>query len=183
MKTAGRRFGLQKNRFVSFVKSLLGMEKKPLRFYRFRDPLGDFEISYPGGWRYDKDIAVVDGKYTIVFESSDACFTISVDTAIPEKFNFKSYAKAELESPSAGIYAPMKRGRFRKMPAYRRKYSFTSGGKDYFGGGAMFFTGKSVFSISWNGPESRRKELQEIFDYMLKTIAIGEGFLVRMRRR
>lgn len=172
---------MPRNKLVSFVESLLGMKEKPVRFARFRDPLGDFEISYPKDWKYDRDIAVVGGRYTISFESRDASFTISVDTSIPKKFNFSSYAKAELESPSSGIYTPIKKSRFRKMPAYRREYSYTSGGSDYFGGGVMFFTGKAVFSLCWSGLEKRRGVLQPILDHMLKSIAIGEGFLIRWK--
>lgn len=179
MRTAGRRSGLPRNKLVSFVKSLLGIGKKPVRFARFRDPLGDFDISYPKDWTYDRNIAVVGGRYTLSFESRHNSFTVSVDTAIPKKFDFDSYAKAELESPSSGIYTPIKKSRFRKMPAYGREYAYTSEGRDYFGGGVMFFTGKAVFSISWSGLEKRREELQAVFDHMLKSLAIGEGFLIK----
>ncbi len=162
--------------------ALLGLQKKPVKFRRFINPLGDFEISYPKDWRFDRDIAVMEGKYTISFESKQSTFTISVDTDIQKGFSFSRYAKAELESPKSGIYTPMKKSTFRKMPAYRRDYSYTSEGRDHFGGGLMFFTGKAVFSISWSGLESRRKELQHIFDHMLKSMIIREGVLIRRLR-
>jgi hypothetical protein len=182
MRTAGRRSGLPKNRIVSFLESLIGLQKKPLKFCRFINPLGDFEIQYPRDWRFDRDIAVMEGKYTISFESRHSSFTISVDTDIQKGFSFSRYAKAELESPTSGIYTPMKKSSFRKMPAYRRGYSYTSEGKDYFGGGLMFFTGKAVFSISWSGPEIRKQELQHIFEHMLKSMIIREGVLIRRWR-
>mgnify|MGYP006267466361 CR=1 FL=1 len=102
---------------------MLGFGEKPLRFLRFRDGMGNFEILYPESWRYDSDIAVVDGKYTISFQSPDCLcqFTVSVDIQLPEKFRFDSYAKAELESPTSGIYTPVKKTSFRDMPAYTRE--------------------------------------------------------------
>jgi len=183
MRTAGRRFGLPRDKLVSFLSSLFGLRKKPVQFCRFRDPLGDFDIFHPVGWRTDRDIAVVGGKYTISFESGQSSFTVSVDTDIPKKFSFSKYAKAELESPASGIYTPVKKGSFRDMPAYRREYSYTSEGKNYFGGGVMFFTGKAVFSVSWSALEGRKAEFQAIFDHMLKTLTVREGFLIRRVRR
>lgn len=171
------------NGLVASIRRFLGIGKKPLGYARFQDPLGDFEISYPKDWRYDRDIAVVDGKYSVSFESSEATFTINVDTSIPVKFDFRRFAKKELEGPESGIYAKMEKAQFRKMPAYKRGYSFCSGGKDYFGGGLMFFTGKAVFSISWSAPCRKEEEYQAIFDHMVGSIALGEGFLITMARK
>jgi len=168
---------------VSRISRFLKRKGKPVRYLRFQDPLGDFEMSYPEGWRYDRDIAVVDGKYLISFESREARYTINVDTEITEGFDFRRYAKEELESPESGIVAQMEKTRFRAYPAYRRDYRLCSGGKDLFGGDLMFFSGKAVFRISWSAPEKGRKGFQDIFDHMLGSLAIGEGFLIRMRRK
>jgi hypothetical protein len=164
---------------------MLGFGEKPARFLKFRDGMGNFELFYPKGWKYDEDIAVVDGKYTISFQSRDGLeqFTVSVDVQLPERFRFDRYAKAELESPTSGIYTPVKKTRFRDMPAYARGYSYTSDGRRYFGGGVMFFTGQAVFSVSWGAPESRKETLDAVFGHMLKTLSVREGPVMARRKR
>lgn len=151
-------------------------------FTVFRDPLCNFEIYHPKGWKYDKNIAVVDGKYTVSFASRDNQFTIAVDASLPAGFDFNKYAKAELESPESGIHASIKKQRFRGMPAYRREYSYSSGGKDYFGGGLMFFTGKAVFSLSWSAPEADREKMEAVFGHMLDKLKLYEGFSIRKKK-
>jgi hypothetical protein len=172
---------LLKNKILSFLESLLGKGRKSPKFFIFTDPLGNFEISYPKGWRFDRDIAVVSGKYTISFSSRDSTLTISLDTAVPAKFDFAKYAKKELESPSSGIYTKMRRSTFRDMAAYRREYSYESGGEEFFGGGVMFNTGSSIFSISWGGPEKERNDLLPLINHMLSSLVIYKGFVVRRR--
>ncbi|MFN7990712.1 MAG: hypothetical protein U0R44_00995 [Candidatus Micrarchaeia archaeon] len=150
------------------------MEEKPVRFELFRDGLGNFEIFYPRGWRFDEDIAVMDGKYAITFESPDGLseFTVSVDAQLAMPFDFGRYAKAELESPSSGIYTPVKKGSFNGMPAYIRDYEYASGGRKFFGGGVMFFNGSSVFSLSWSGPSKKSEKLMKVYEHMQKTLAV-----------
>lgn len=164
---------MQKNDLFSKIRSIFA-PGKPARYACFRDSLENFEISYPGNWRFDSDMAIVEGKYTISFQSPDSQsqFTVAVDAQLPFGFEFARYAKNELESPSAGIYAEAKKARFRGMPAYRREYAYQSGGRRYFGGGIMFFNGDCVFSMSWSGPEDRKTELQPLFDNMLESIRV-----------
>lgn len=164
MKDAERRFGLQ-------IFDVL-FKKKPITFLKFKDGLNNFEIDYPKGWHYDKDVAFVDGQYTNCFQSNDTNFIISVNLKLNEKFNFKQYAKAELESPGSGIYTTSVSSKFRKMPAYTREYSYTSNGNLYLGGGLMFFTGNAIFSIIWSTPKSKIEESKKIFDHMLSSLVL-----------
>lgn len=159
-------------------------EKKFPAFELFRDNLGNFEIFYPSGWKFDEDIAIEDGKYTISFASRDgrSQFTVCVDAKLPEKFSFDKYAKAELESPSAGIYAPPAKTKFRGMKAYSREFRYSSGGRTYFGGGLMFHSGREVFSMNWTAPESEKDLAGRIFSHMLESIVVKEGFSVRRRK-
>ncbi len=151
--------------------------KRKQEYSLFRDPLGNFEIFYPKGWKFDRDIAVVEGKYTVSFESGDRRITISVDAALEPGFRFSDYEKKELESPTAGIIADVKKSKFRGMPAYKREYSYQSGGKTYLGGGIMFHTGRTVFSLSWSAPEKQREEFQKLVDHVLDTLVIRQGFI------
>ncbi|MFH1785173.1 MAG: hypothetical protein ABH842_01975 [Candidatus Micrarchaeota archaeon] len=146
-------------------------KKKPVEFVKFCDSFGNFEITYPKNWHFDKNIAVVDGQYTNSFYSNDSNFTISVNAKIYEKFNFKKYAKQELESPSSGILTKPKKSKFLGMPSYNREYSYHSDGKEYFGGGIMFFTGRIVFSLNWNAPKYD-KEKKKIFDQMISSLKV-----------
>jgi hypothetical protein len=159
-------------------------EKKFPKFELFRDNLGNFEIFFPAGWKFDENIAIEDGKYTISFLSKDgrSQFTVSVDAKLPEKFNFVKYAKNELESPASGIYTTALKTTFRRMKAFSRDFLYISGGKKYFGGGIMFHSGNEVFSINWSAPQGERVMADKIFGHMLESIVIREGFLVQKKK-
>ncbi|MFH0884140.1 MAG: hypothetical protein V1861_00335 [Candidatus Micrarchaeota archaeon] len=164
----------------SKIASALGMGERSIRFWRFRDGMGNFELSVPEGWKYDENVAVVDGKYTISFQSTDGLcqFTVAVDAQLLEKFRFAKYAKEELESPTSGIFAIVRKSRFHDMPAYVRDYHYSSGTKKFFGGGVMFSTGNIVFSLSWNAPVERQTVMDAVFSHMRKTIVLHKGFVV-----
>lgn len=167
-RNAGRRFGLLKDRILSLFKP-----EKPT-YRRFRDPLGNFELFYPTNWKFDQDVAVVDGKYSICFEGREGHLTVAVDASLPENFDFQSHAKKELESPSSGIIAQITKGRFLGMPSYSREFRYDSGGKTFLGGGEMFFSGSAVFSVSWSAPE-RNKAGQEILRHILQSLVVRQG--------
>ncbi len=166
---------------LSKLASALGLGKKAFTLARFQDPLGNFVISCPSGWHIDSDVAVVDGAYTISFASPDgkSAFNIHVDAGLKKGFDFAAYAKNELESPASGVYTAVKKGKFREMPSYDREYRYRSSGRDYFAGGSMFFTGRAVFSISWNAPESERKTMEKAFREMLASVIILPGMMFR----
>ena len=147
--------------------------KKPA-YRRFSDPLGNFELFYPESWKFDRDVAVVEGKYSICFEGRQAHFTVAVDAALPEGFDFPAHAKKELESPSSGIIAQIEKGRFLGMPSYSRQFRYESGGKTYLGGGEMFFNGSAVFSLSWSAPE-KNEAAQEILRHILQSLVVRQG--------
>ncbi len=153
------------------ILSLFGHKKEPT-YRRFRDPLGNFELFYPTNWNYDEDVAVVDGKYSICFEGKDSHFTVAVDAALPESFDFAKHAKKELESPTSGIIADIVKGRFHGMPSYSRQFHYDSGGKTFFGGGQMFFTGNAVFSVSWSAPERKKEEHEKTINHMLGSLVV-----------
>ncbi len=165
---------------VSWIKSCFGIREKPTQFRKFTDGMGNFEMLVPEGWKCDEDIAVVEGKYTISFQPPNGLsqFTVSIDAQIPEKFSFQKYAKSELESPASGIFTPVTKSVFHKMPAFVREYRYQSGGRAFFGGGVMFFTGRMVFSLTWSAPESHKKTMERIFADMKKSFLPRPGFLI-----
>jgi len=169
---------------LSSLRGMFARKPKTVRFLRFKDSSGNFEILYPEGWNYDHDIAVLDAKYTNSFESPDCrCrFAIAFDGGLAPDFNFANYAKKELEGPSAGIIADAVKGKFRGMDCFRREYAYASGGGKYFGGGVMFYTGNAVYSVSWNAPESEKEVMKAVFDHMLDSLVIWETKKKKMIR-
>jgi hypothetical protein len=173
----------------SGIKAVLGIGQPAgqpaAAWVRFQDPVGNFVIRYPSGWKFDRDIAVMEGAYTISFSSSDGrcTFNIAVDAGLkggPKTrggFDFPAYAKAALESPSSGIYTPVKKSEFRGMPAFRRDYTYHSSGRTYSAGGVMFFTGRAVFSISWNAPEREKNKFDALYQRMLESLIILPGLM------
>lgn len=163
------------------LSGLLSIFRKPeLRFKPFMDGLNNFEILYPEGWRYDENIAVVDGKYTISFRSGQRSFTIAVDARLPAKFNFARYVRSET-GPSSGICADTKKTSFQGKPAFKREYMLMSGGSRHFGGCLMFHTMDKVFSLSWDAPEKEREEMEKAFERMRKSFRPRRGFMIRGR--
>ena len=163
MMHAMRCFGLLIDKIKDFFK------KKPLKFVKFRDPLGNFEMFYPETWKFDQDVAVDDGKYAISFESGQNRFNIFVDFKLPESFSFTKYAKAELEGPSSGVISTIKKSKFRGLPAFKREYCYQDSGKEHLVKGIMFYTGKKVYSLTWfavcDAP-------QDVFEHMIKSLIV-----------
>ena len=46
----------------------------------------------------------------------------------------------------------------------------------------MLFTGELVFSLSWAGPETKKKKISDFIEKMLNSLIIGEGFTARRRK-
>lgn len=170
---------------ISYLAGSLLGRKRTYRLVRFRDGSGNFEMLYPKGWKYDYDIAIVDSKYTIAFESPDgqSKFVVAVDCDIRPTFDFIKYAKRELEGPESGIVCNAEKGRFRNMACYRREYTYSTCGQKYFGAGVMFYSGEVVFSLIWSGPEREKKELGILFTHMVESFAIREGSAVQKKKR
>ncbi|MCI0503829.1 hypothetical protein L0Y65_03900 [Candidatus Micrarchaeota archaeon] len=166
---------------ISRVKSFLGLGAKAMRFRQFTDGMGNFSMLVPAGWKCDEDIAVVEGKYTISFQPPDGLsqFSVSIDAQVPPGLRFTKYAKSELESPSSGIYTPVRKSSFHKMPAFVREYCYTSGGRRYFGGGVMFFSGAIVYSLSWSAPQAKQGAQEGLFARMKDSFSPSRGFVMR----
>lgn len=160
---------------------MLSLFSKPKpSFERFMDGMGNFEFDLPSGWKYDEDIALVDGSYTISFRSPDKkrVFTVAVDAKIPKKFSFAKYVKAEC-GPKSGIIAEIKMARFHGIPAYKREYSFQCGSRKHFGGNIIFRGPDKVFSLTWSAPESERKDAKKLFGRMMESFIIKRGFAIK----
>ena len=163
MKAAARCSGL----LMDKIKELFKPGKT--EYLRFRDPVQNFEMFYPKGWKFDRDVAVDDGKYTISFESGKKRVTIFVDFRLPAKFNFRKYIKDQFEGPSSGIISSLEKTKFRGMPAYKREYCYVSSGKEYASKSIVFYTGSKVYSLTWFGPSDFP---EDIYNHMLKSLIV-----------
>ncbi len=147
------------------IKRWLGLKE---RFAVFKDPFGNFIISYPEGWRYDEDIAVVEGSYGVWFEKGSK--RISVHVTACRLADFDSYAQRYLKDPKRGVVGRIRKTTFKDMPAYDFRYKLHEGSKVFLGGALMFYTGRCIFYISWFVPKSEWPHFKELFKHILRTM-------------
>ncbi len=159
-----RRFFRKKPREPEFDK---------VKFRKYDDYYGHFSVLYPKDWWYDPSVVVDEGGYAVVFHSnrSKSNFRIGVETVLPLKFDFRGYAKKEIEGPSSGIVSKACSSRFRKYRCYRTDYVYESGGEKFVGERIIFYTGDRVFSIFYTHP-AEEKNLKKTIEYMIESIAI-----------
>ncbi len=163
-----RCFGLLKNDIFGFLR------KKEIKYAQFNDPLGNFKIAYLENWKFDADMVVFDGGYSLSFSSPDSqsTFTIFVDAKIMPKSNLRGYASRELESPESGIYAKMRETSFFGTQAYQSDYDYHSGNTPYFGGSVIFSGKKAIYRLSWCAPLKNRPAIENIFSAMKKSLIV-----------
>ncbi len=181
MMAVVRSFGLPRNDLITRIKSLFSHKRKSPKFRLFRDYQGNFHIEYPEDWRFDPEIAMVEGKYSVSFESPSgpARFVVTLDSILPFGFDFEKQVKETLGQPTSGFCADIKATEFRGMKAFSYEYCYQTEGRRFFAGGLTFFTGWSVFSLNWSAPEQEQKHYQKIFDRMLETLTFRRGILSR----
>lgn len=143
-------------------------------FNKYEDFYGNFSIFYPKDWRYDPSVIVDNGAYAIVFHSkrSRTQFRLGVETVLPLKFDFRKYAKKEIESSSSGMIATAKSTKFREYPCFTAIYEYESDGKKFLGKRLIFYTENRIFSIFYTYPQEEDC-LEAVFDYMKDSVTIN----------
>ncbi len=144
-------------------KLLCLFRKEPQKFIKFNDPLNNFELFYPKGFRYDQDVAVYNWSYTISFESKHERLIVSVDSK--KAVDFDKYVEQEFNSPKSGIISNLRKSVFRGFPSYDRDFQYTDSGRDYIGKGIVFYTGSIIYSLTWMSPN---RDLGT-FDHIVKS--------------
>lgn len=157
-----------------FSKKPKEPEFEGVKFKNYEDYYGHFSIFYPKEWRYDPSVVVDEGGYAVVFHSNktDSNFRVGVETILPLKFDFRKYAKKEIEKPSAGIVSKACKSKFRKYPCYGTNYEYEGGGKKFSGKKMIFYTGDRIFTIFYTYPEEEKKNIDKIFKYMTESLII-----------
>jgi len=155
-------------------KKLREPELKKIKFEVYKDYYGHFSMFYPKDWKYDPPIVVDQGSYAVVFHSnkSRATFRVEVSTILPLKFDFKKYAKDEIEGPSAGVISKACKSKFREYSCFSTNYEYESEEK-FIGEKIIFYTGDRIFSIFYTYPEKEGKNLKKVFKYMMESLIIN----------
>ncbi len=161
------------------IKKLFGKKPKEpefddVKFTNYNDYYGHFSVFYPKGWKYDPSVVIDEGGYAVVFHSnkSESHFRIGVETILPLKFDFRKYAKEEIEKSSAGIVSKACKSEFGKYQCFKTRYGYESEGKKYRGKKLLFYTGDRVFLIFYTYPEEEKKNIEKIFKYMAESLII-----------
>ncbi len=149
-------------------------EFESVKFENYEDCYGHFSVFYPKGWKYDPSVVVESGGYAVVFHSdkTQSQFRIGVETILPLEFDFRKYAKNEIEKSSAGIVSKARKSKFRGYECYRTDYEYESEGAGYRGEKLIFYTGDRVFSVFYTHPV-KEKNIGKILKYMIESIKIN----------
>ncbi|GEM_PF-1031398 len=148
-------------------------EFEKTHFKNYDDFYGHFSIFYPKDWKYDPPVVVDEGGYAVVFHSkrSNSQIRIGVETIIPLKFNFKKYAKNEIESSSSGMIAKACPSKFMGYPCFTATYWYENKGRTFAGKRFIFYTGDRIFSIFYTYP-AEEKNLEKTFSYICDSLII-----------
>ncbi|NYZ77127.1 hypothetical protein H0O02_02310 [Candidatus Micrarchaeota archaeon] len=160
------------------IRTMLGRkaaepEFDKMHFKNYDDFYGHFSMFYPKDWSYDPPVVIDEGGYAVVFHSgkSRSQFRVGVETILPMEFNFRKYAKNEIESSSSGMVAKACSSKFGKHPCFTAAYEYESEGRKYVGKRILIYTGERIFSIFYTHPADE-KSLEGIFLYMTDSLAI-----------
>ena len=140
----------------------------------FVDYLGNFRLNYPSSWTFDNRLAVVDGAYTISFESKNhkEKFVISVETIIPKNLNFEDYAKEKLIGPNSGVHATIKKSKFRHFDSFDIEYVIHSG-QLMVCKTLIFITGNRIFFLSYSATKKNWNQSELLFDGILESLEVS----------
>jgi hypothetical protein len=168
------------NKFIQKISSLLWPSEPDFEhceFEKFEDSLENFQIFYPSHWFYEKETAVIEGSYAIIFHSkcSPATMRIEVSMILPQPFGekeFVKYAKNEIEKPTAGILSKARKTNLKNLPCVKTDYLFSDGKNKMYGEKIFIFAGDRVFNIFFICFEKDRERLKKIFSYILDSLVI-----------
>jgi len=121
---------------------------------RFVDYQGNFALLVPSDWRFDEDVAVENGAYTICFESKDgrSHLTVAVESILPPDFSIDAYVRKNIGTPESGFQAEPVEGSFNGQAAWLYSCRIGSGKDESLFEGAVFVSGAVLYSLSWSYP-------------------------------
>lgn len=146
-------------------------------FRLFEDSLGNFQIFYPKHWEYEKETAVIDGTYAIIFYSctSPTNMRIEVNTRIPKKFGKKSFQKCvkdEIEKPTAAVISKARNLKVNGRDCVETEYSFSDNNRKMHGKKLFIFANDRIINIFFICLESDYAKLKKTFAYIIDSLVI-----------
>lgn len=146
-------------------------------FDGFEDSLENFQIFYPKHWEYEKETAVINGAYAIVFNSSTspASMRVEVDMAVPKKFGkkqFQKYVKDETEKPSAGVISIASNLKVNGRDCIKTDYSFKDNYRKMHGEKLFIFAEDRIINIFFICLERDYGKLKKTFGYIVDSLVI-----------
>lgn len=152
-------------------------EFESTEFELFEDSLGNFQVFYPKHWEYEKETAVIDGTYAIIFHSSTSPsnMRIEVNMRIPKKFGKKSFQKCirdEIEKPTAAVVSKARNLRVNGRDCVETEYSFSDGNRKMHGKKLFVFANDRIINVFFICPESDYAKLKKTFAYIIDSLVI-----------
>ena len=151
--------------------SLFSIFKKPTKFVLFTDPFGNYSLLIPDSWKFDSDVIVDDGKYSICFDSptEDARLVVSLDLSFSPKKDFETYLIKKLSDPSSGSIGFISKGIFKDLKTTEKTFSFNKNG-NFSGKVIAFKKGEIIYELTVHSKDSNSHSLSPIFATILSSI-------------
>lgn len=131
------------------ITELFQFKTRSITFSEFSDPLGGFSILYPNYWKYDSNIVIHEGSYSIIFQKSNELFTITTDH-LSDFSNYESKIKDVLIGPNSGSFGSFKKkSESHELIIYESDYSFYS--DSVFFGSIVLYCRKICYYYKKNG--------------------------------
>lgn len=152
---------------LDFLANIL---KKEPQFIVFTDPFSNFSISIPQNWKYDSNVVIDEGRYSICFEkpNRDAQICISVDTNHISQ-DLETFVKKRFNDPSSGSIGSTSEILFQNQKCLQKSFTFKS--SSLFDGKIIAIKKKNFYEviIHQKSPfsENLSKEIEKILSSII----------------
>ena len=153
---------------LNFLSNLFKKEEK---FILFSDPFSNFSISIPQSWKFDSDVVIDEGRYSICFEKPNhtAQICIYVDTnSISE--DFETFAKKRFNDPSSGSLGTVSSSSFQNQKALQKSFTFRS--SSLFDGKIIALKKKNFYEIIIHQKSPLTENLSKEVEKILSSIIL-----------
>lgn len=153
---------------LNFLSNLFKKEEK---FILFSDPFSNFSISIPKNWKYDSDVVIDEGRYSICFEKPDrnAQLCISVDTNSISG-DFESFVKKKFNDPSSATIGTISEVSFQNQKCLQKTFTFKS--SSLFDGKIIAIKKKNLYEIIVHQKSHLNETSTQEIEKMLNSIIL-----------
>jgi hypothetical protein len=153
---------------LDFLSNLFKNEEK---FILFPDPFSNFTISIPQSWKFDSNVVIDEGRYSICFEkpNREAQVCIYVDTNIISD-DFETFAKKRFNDPSSGSLGTISLSSFQKQKCLQKSFTFRS--SSLFDGKIIALKKKNFYEIIIHQKSPLNENLSKEVEKILSSIIL-----------